>query len=130
MKNVKRFGFAITTGAVIIMSTVSVFAGSNYKSVKHSKYNAYGTEFVSFIEGPLTFADKVGYTFAIAGPDQNKISIQYRAGTPSKRVAEGTLSSVYGLSTSGTNVSAGYGNSYAYAIMDVAGNTYEIHATD
>ena len=129
MKIGRRGSAAIMIIALFAM-TVPVFAGSNNKSVKSSKYNAYATEYVGFVKGPLTISDKVSYTFTLAGAENNKISMTYRAGTPSKRVAEGVLNATYGTSVSGTNVSAGYGNSYGYAAMDFEGSTYEIHAVD
>lgn len=110
--------------------TVPVFAGSNNKSVKSVKYNAYATEYVGFVEGPFTISDKVSYTFTLSGKQNNKLSMTYRAGTPNKRVAEGVLNATYGTSVSGTNVGAGSGNTYGYATMDFEGSTYEIHATD
>lgn len=129
MKIGRKASAAIMLVAICAM-TVPVFAGSNNKSVKSSTYNAYATEYVGFVEGPLTITDKVSYTFSLEGAQNSKISMTYRAGTPSKRVAEGTLNSTYGTSVSGTNVSAGYGNSYGYAAMDFEGSTYEIHAVD
>ena len=110
--------------------TVPVFAGSNNKSVKSAKYNAYATEYVGFVEGPLTISDKVSYTFTLSGKQNNKLSMTYRAGTPNKRVAEGVLNATYGTSVSGTNVCAGSGITFGYAAMDFEGSTYEIHATD
>ena len=130
MKKLGRKGSACMMAIALCAMTVPVFAGSNNKSVKSAKYNAYSTEYVGFVEGPLTISDKVSYTFTLSGKQNNKLSMTYRAGTPNKRVAEGVLNATYGTSVSGTNVSAGSGNTYGYAAMDFEGSTYEIHATD
>ena len=105
-----------------------VFAGSNYRSKDFSAWDATGTEYVSFTEGPLTFQDKVCYTFTLYGSQKESASLQYRAGTPSRTVAEGTLSSVYGYNAQDSEVGAGYGNTYAFAEMDIEGATYRIQA--
>lgn len=130
MRNLKRYGFAIVACMLVVITSIPVFAGSNNKNVKFSAYNAYGAEFISFVQGPLTISDKVSYTFSITGQDASKCAMTYRAGTPTRMVASGILNNIYGYSVSGTNVNAGYGNSYGFATMDIEGTTYEIHATN
>lgn len=115
-------------GMAVMVNGGIVFAGANNGHVYFSTWSAEATQFVSFTEGPLTISDKVSYTFTLFGDQKDKASLQYRAGTPSKMVAEGTLSKIYGYQVSGTEVSAGYGNSYAYAEMDIEGSTYRIQA--
>ena len=119
---------AAILGMTIMVNGSIAFAGSNNGTVNFTAWNASASQFVSFTEGPLTFQDKVCYTFTLYGSEKQKVSLQYRAGTPSSMVAEGVLSSVYGYSTSGTDVGAGYGNTYSYAEMDIEGVTHRIQA--
>lgn len=51
MKKLGRKGSACMMAIALCAMTVPVFAGSNNKSVKSAKYNAYATEYVGFVEG-------------------------------------------------------------------------------
>lgn len=127
----KRAKFIFTVAVLLLCSNLSVLAGSNSMSKKFSDYNAYGTEFVAFVEGPMTITDKVSYTFSLVGEDSEYQNMPYKAGTPSTLVVNGVLGvESHRYSAEGTNVSAGYGNAYGYASMTIDGQPYEIHATD
>lgn len=131
MMRSKRVGFIFAVALLVLCSNLSVLAGSNSTSKKFSGYNAYGTEFVAFVEGPLTIADKVSYTFSLVGTDAEYLNMPYKAGTPAKIVVSNTLgvgTNIY--QASGTNVSAGYGNTYGFASMTIDGTPCEIRATN
>ena len=49
MKKLGRKGSACMMAIALCAMTVPVFAGSNNKSVKSAKYNAYATEYVGFV---------------------------------------------------------------------------------
>ena len=98
MKKLGRKGSACMMAIALCAMTVPVFAGSNNKSVKSAKYNAYATEYVGFVEGPLTISDKVSYTFTLSGKQNNKLSI--RRAIPCSRKRRRRHSWICCLSTS------------------------------
>lgn len=131
MINLKRSGCAILMGMTLLTTAIPVFAGSNNKLVYFNAYKAFGSEYVAFVEGPLTIQDNITYTFTLSGTQKSKAAFTYRAGVDDDgEVVSGTLNSTKGYSKSGTNVSCGCGNTYAYAEMDIEGTTYRIEATD
>ena len=130
MRNVKRFMFATTLVTMGMLSSVVAYASSGNRTEKFNRYNAYGSEFVSFVEGPLTISDKVSYSFDLIGTEKKYVSMEYEARTPSKLVSQGTLSASKGYSVEGTNKNGGYGNTYAQSSMSFNGVTYTITATD
>ena len=130
MRNLKRYGFAIVACMLVVITSIPVFAGSNSRSVQFNGYNAYGTEFISFVSGHTILPDLVSYTVSIVGQDQSNCAMTCRAGTPNTPVANVTLNHVYGYTDSRTNVQAGRSNAYGYVAMDFNNATYEIHATD
>ncbi|MBR6150359.1 MAG: hypothetical protein IKQ25_03690 [Lachnospiraceae bacterium] len=83
--------FAAIFGIAIMVNGTIAFAGSNYRNKDFTEWNATGTEFVSFTEGPLTFQDKVCYTFTLYGSQRDKASLQYRAGIPDPGIGAGDL---------------------------------------
>lgn len=131
MINLKRTGCALLVGATLLTTAVPVFAGSNTKVTYFNRYDAIGSEFVAFVEGPLTISDKLSYTFTLSGDEKGKASLTYIAGAnKSGNKVSGTLNSTKGYSKSATNVSCGYGNSYGYAEMTIEGTTHRIEATN
>lgn len=131
MINLKRSGCVLFMGITILITTIPVLAGSNNKVVYFDAYNAFGSEYVAFVEGPLTITDKLSYTFTLSGTEKGKAALTYVAGANNNGdMVSGILNSTKGYSVSATNVSCGYGNTYGYADMNIEESTYRIEATD
>lgn len=122
--------FATTLVAMAMLSSMVTLAGNDNKTIKFNKFNAYGSEFVSFVAGPLMLCDRVCYSVDLIGAERKEVSLDYRVRTNSKIIKQGTLNESKRYSVKGTNVNGGYGNPYAESFMFFNGSTYRAVAYD